>query len=112
MDHPILLSQLNHHFDDPLLRRYFHDSVTIGVDSGGQVFLPTKGNPRRSSLSPFFGALYLSSLDQAFSHRKGVFYLRYMDDIIVLVESKRQYLTAKRKLFAILKRVKVSNISA
>ena len=34
------------------------------------------------------------------------FYLRY-DDIIVLVESKKQYLTAKRKLFAILRKLKL-----
>src|SRR3989338_7653377 len=30
-----------------------------------------------------------------------------MDDIIVLVESKKQYLTAKRKLFAILRKLKL-----
>ena len=32
----------------------------------------------RSSLSPFFGALYLKPLDEAFSNRDNVFYVRYM----------------------------------
>jgi len=97
-------------FDDPIVLKYLHDIITIAVDYGGQVFLPTDGIPRQSPLSPFFGALYLSALDRAFSNRKGIFYLRYMDDLIILIENQRQYAKARKKLFSILKelRLKIS----
>jgi len=110
INHKILLGQIKQHFDDPLVLKYLHDIITIAVDYGGQVFLPTDGIPTQSSLSPFFGALYLSALDQAFTNRKGIFYLRYMDDCIILIESKRQYAKARKRLFSVLKdlRLKIS----
>jgi Reverse transcriptase (RNA-dependent DNA polymerase) len=37
-------------------------------------------------------------VDQAFN-RKAIFYLRYMDDFIILVKSKRQYTRARKRLF-------------
>ena len=40
-------------------------------------------------LLQFCGALYLSPLDRAFTDRKGIFYLRYMDDILILTETKK-----------------------
>ena len=107
INHRLLKNQLTKHFDDPIILQYLHDIVTIGVDKGGQVFLPTQGLPRQSALSPFFGALYLSDLDRAFTKRKGCFYLRYMDDIIILVETKRQYTKARKRLFAVLKKLRL-----
>ena len=89
INHRLLIKQLEQHFMDPILLRYLKDIVTIGIDYGGNILLPASGIPVRSSLSPFFGALYLSELDQAFTKRKGVFYLRYMDDIIILTKTKR-----------------------
>jgi hypothetical protein len=40
----------------------------------------------------------------------GIFYLRFMDDIIILVKNKRQYIKARKRLFAVLKalRLKIS----
>ncbi len=55
IDHWILLEQLNDRFDDAILKRYFHDIVTVPIDRDGVLSLPTKGIPRRSSVSPFFG---------------------------------------------------------
>ena len=105
IDHKILINQLTKHFHDPILLQYLRDIITIGVDKNTQVFLPNQGIPRQSALSPFFGALYLSELDEAFTKRKGFFYLRYMDDILILVETKRQYTKARKRLFAILKKL-------
>ena len=59
LSHRILLQQVYEHFDDPRVRRYLTQIITTAVDDGGNVFVPTQGIPRRSSLSPFFGALYL-----------------------------------------------------
>jgi len=105
--HDLLLGQLFKHFDDPILRDYLEAIVTIGVDKDGQVFLPTQGIPRCSALFPFFGALYLSALDEAFAHRDGIFYRRYMDDIIILIDSERRYRRAKKRLFKILQTLRL-----
>ena len=107
INHQILIAQCHEHFDDKIVLRYLENIITIAVDKGGQVFLPKSGIPRRSSLSPFFGALYLSKLDHAFSSMPGVFYRRFMDDGIVLVKTKRQYTKARKILFTILKELKL-----
>jgi len=107
INHRLLLDQLYKHYDDPILHYYFEAIVTTGVDCGGQVILPKCGIPIRSSLSPFFGALYLTNLDRAFENCRNIFYRRYMDDIIILVENKRQYTKARKRLFETLKELKL-----
>jgi hypothetical protein len=107
INHQILINQCYEHYNDPIILRYLENIITIAVDKGGQVFLPQSGIPLRSSLSPFFGALYLSKLDHAFSSMSGVFYRIYMDDGIVLVKTKRQYLKARKLLFKILRELKL-----
>jgi hypothetical protein len=93
---------MNNHFDDSRLRHYFNSIVTIPVDKDAVLSLPTQGIPARSSLSPFFGALYLTPLDRAFEQRTGVFYTRYMDDVVILCETKNQFVSAKKRLKKIL----------
>ena len=107
IQHDILTKQVQEHFNDPRVLHYLEDIITIGVDDGGNILLPKQGIPIRSSLSPFFGALYLSALDKAFIGLKGVFYLRYMDDIIILTTTKSQYQRAKKRLFAVLASLKL-----
>jgi len=106
INHKILLQQLAAVFDDPMLLRYLNDIVTIPIDNSGNLELPTSGIPIRSSLSPFFGALYLKPLDEAFAKRD-CFYIRYMDDIVILLSSKRQYTKARKQLFAILQKLRL-----
>ncbi|MCE3239403.1 MAG: reverse transcriptase (RNA-dependent polymerase), partial [Gammaproteobacteria bacterium] len=106
INHSILLEQLNNDFDDPRLRHYFNDIVTIPVDKDAVVSLPTQGIPSRSSLSPFFGALYLTPLDRAFEQRS-CFYARYMDDVIILCETRNQFVSAKKRLKKILASLKL-----
>lgn len=106
--HPILLAQVNQAFDDPKILNYLNAIITTAVDDGGRVFLPSQGIPRRSSLSPFFGALYLSPLDKAFAAKKGVVYLRFMDDILILFQTKRQFQKGRKTLFSILRSLKLS----
>ena len=50
-----------------------------------------------------FGALYLKPLDLAFGSTD-VFYRRYVDDVIVLLKSKRQFSKAKKRLFEVCRR--------
>ncbi len=105
--HDLLLAQLQTHYQDPLLHTYFEAIVNAAVDKYGDCHVPRQGIPRRSSLSPFFGALYLSALDNAFTQRKGMMYRRYMDDIIILIDTPRHYRNAKKQLFTILRSLRL-----
>lgn len=106
IDKTILLQQLNQHYHDPIVLHYFEAIVNHVVDDGGYVYMPERGIPLRSSLSPFFGALYLTPLDEAFASMD-VFYRRYVDDIIILVKSKSQFAKAKKRLFEVLRKLKL-----
>ena len=107
INHKVLIDQVKQHFNDPRTVQYLETIITSAVDDGGNVFLPQQGIPRRPSLSPFFGALYLSPLDEAFEKREGVVYARHMDDVIILCKTKRQYQRARKILFTILKKLKL-----
>jgi len=47
-----------------------------------------KGISRGCSLSPILGALYLKALDEQFQHQAGVYYVRYMDDILIMTKTR------------------------
>jgi RNA-directed DNA polymerase len=79
IDRNILVTQIQQYFNDPRLLKYLTDIIHIPIVDEGVVFTHETGLPRRSSLSPFFGAIYLSPLDQIFERSKGIFYIRYMD---------------------------------
>lgn len=108
IDHKILLQQVNAAYDDPRIKHYLEAIITTPIDDGGRLFTPQKGIPRRSPLSPFLGALYLSPLDRAFENRTGVFYLRYMDDIVILAQTKNQFVSARKKLYRILQQLRLT----
>jgi RNA-directed DNA polymerase len=55
----------------------------------------------------FLGAVYLSRLDQRLEKLKGIQYFRYMDDILVLAQTRHQYRRAKKILFEVLKELKL-----
>jgi len=107
IDRNILVQQTRKYFKDLRLCKYLKAVVTTAIDDGGEVKVPKLGIPRGSSLSPFFGALYLSGLDQAFQQNTGISYCRYMDDIIILAKTKRQFLSAKKRFQQILLSLKL-----
>jgi RNA-directed DNA polymerase len=108
IDRDILAKQVEQNFKDKRLLKYLIDIINIPIIIDATIFTPNKGLPLRSSLSPFFGALYLTPLDLAFNKIKGVCYFRFMDDILILAETKRQYLRAKKRLQKILFKLKLS----
>ena len=107
IDRRILLQQTQQAFQDPRVRQYLEAIITAPIDDGGRLLTPTTGIPRRSPLSPFLAALYLTPLDQAFQNHSGVFYLRFCDDFIILAQTKRQFVAARKKLFRILRQLKL-----
>lgn len=97
-----LLKLLQKNFDDPLILKYRHDIVKRLVDRDDVLCSPKKSIPLRSTLSPLFGALYLTPLDEAFSSQDA-FYRKYVDDIIILVINERQHRRARKRLFEVLR---------
>ncbi|MEO5344083.1 MAG: reverse transcriptase domain-containing protein [Gammaproteobacteria bacterium SHHR-1] len=60
------------------------------VEKGGNFHTPARGICRGSPLSPLLAAFHLYDMDADFARQKGVRYLRYMDDIIILCKSHSQ----------------------
>lgn len=80
--HPVLLK---------LLRKACHRTETTG---GHFYEYHHKGMPKGSPLSPLMGAIALMPFDHALEQKQDIFYIRYMDDWVVLTKSK----TALRKI--------------
>ena len=59
------------------------------------------------SISPLLGALYLKPLDDAFSCRDGIFYWRYMDDVVILAKTRWKLRHAIRIVHQILSELKM-----
>ncbi len=107
IDRGILTQQIKLNFDDPIMVNYLSSIVDNIIDRGGVYDRPEKGIPRNSSLSGFFAALYLKPLDLLFEGHPEILYLRYNDDWIILCKTKSQFAKAKKRLFAILKKLKL-----
>ncbi len=79
------------------------------VDLNGGIYTECQqGIPTGSSLSNIFGAIYLSSVDKHFSQRKGVYYIRYMDDIIIMTNSSYQLRRSLKSIYALMSQLKIS----
>ncbi len=98
----ILKKQVQAEFKDWRVIKYLQAIIDAVIDRGGFIETPFKGIPRGTSLSGFFAALYLKSVDQAFAKRAGTFYVRYNDDFIILCQTKRQFVRGKKLLKDIL----------
>ncbi len=107
IDRDILCEQLAAEFDDPAVLSYLLAIVHNVIDRGGWIETPDKGIPRKSSLSSFFAALYLKPLDLLFEEQSDVLYVRYNDDILILCQTRRQFVKAKKKLSRVLKQLRL-----
>ena len=97
IDKTRLLSQLRAIITDPALWSLLVQYVHYCVDLGGNIHTPTKGIPRGCALSPLIGAFHLYALDAYFA-QKSVFYVRYMDDVVLLTRTRCQLRKAIRQL--------------
>lgn len=76
-----------------LLKQY----LQVSVESGGEFFTP-RGLCRGSALSPLIGAGLLFELDARMDALPGVFYVRYMDDMLIVAASRWSMRRARRTL--------------
>jgi len=89
IDQYVLTEQIHDHIDNKLIKRYLWQVIRRTVEYCGLYHEITKGISRGCSLSPILGALYLKTLDEQFD-KEGMFYLRYMDHIVILTKTRWQ----------------------
>ena len=87
INHDLLYSQVKEYVDDPLVlvlvRQYLERFVSDGGDYTDIVLGIALGSP----LSPLMGALFLKPLDDRMAEL-GCFYVRFMDDWVVLAPTR------------------------
>lgn len=87
IDHALLLGLLAKHVQDQPLLTLISRCLHRTVVDGGLFWEFGRGIPLRCPLSPVLGAFFLKTLDDALA-RTGLFYVRFMDDIIVLAPTR------------------------
>ena len=87
IDHHLLLDHLARYITDRTLLNLIAQSLRRVAERGGVYYEHTCGIPLGSPLSPLLGAFFLHELDTAFE-KCGLFYIRYMDDILVLAPTR------------------------
>jgi RNA-directed DNA polymerase len=88
IDHHLLLEKLALYITDRFTLNLLWQSIHRCVERGGLFRDITKGIPRGCPLSPLLGAFFLTELDNTLE-QQDVFYVRYMDDVLIM--SKRRW---------------------
>jgi group II intron reverse transcriptase/maturase len=107
INHELLMNMIRENIKDKrvidLIKKYLKSGVMID----GVVIETEEGSPQGGPLSPLLSNIYLDRYDQEM-RRRGVTFVRYADDIVVLarsrraaerlLESSKKYLEGKLKL--------------
>lgn len=86
VNHDRLMQRLSKRIGDKNLLTLIHQYLKVGILSGGLSSQPRKGTPQGSPLSPLLSNIVLDELDKELTKR-GHSYVRYADDIVILVSS-------------------------
>jgi hypothetical protein len=89
-----LMAQVTQHIADPVQQALIQQYIHYTVEDGGEFHTPQSGIARGCALSPLMGALHLADMDRWFANemnkKKGIYYARYMDDIVILAHTRWQ----------------------
>jgi hypothetical protein len=107
IDQYTLLNQFADQIAEPLLRRYCYAIVRRTVEAGGDYRDIEQGIARGCAISPLLAALYLKALDDQLSRQPGLYYVRYMDDILILSKTRWQNRRAIKVLNQTFNRLKL-----
>lgn len=87
VNHDRLMSILSRRIQDDRLLRLIRDFLKTGILLGGLQSQRTAGTPQGSPLSPVLSNIVLDELDKELE-RRGHRFVRYADDMIILVRSE------------------------
>ena len=88
VNHDRLLSRLATRVGDKRVLRLIRAFLTSGVMVGGLVSSTEEGTPQGGPLSPLLSNIVLDELDRELE-RRGLHFVRYADDFVIYVRSKR-----------------------
>ena len=103
----LLIDQIHTQISNKICRRYCYQIIHRTVEYGGNYLDIQKGISRGCPLSPIFGALYLKELDDLFSQQSNVYYVRYMDDILIMTKTRWHNRKAIKQMNQCFNRLKV-----
>ena len=105
--HDVLMSRVSRKVHDKVLLKLIGQYLRAGVMIDGVIQATERGTPQGSPLSPLLANTLLDDLDKELEKR-GHRFVRYMDDLVILVRSERagyrvmasvsRYLSQKLKL--------------
>lgn len=107
IDHSLLLERLARHIDDQRLMRLLVQYLRRTAEHGGLYREDGKGISLGCPLSPVIGAFYLAELDAELEHL-GYFWVRFMDDILVLTPTRWKLRKAVRVVNQVLAKLKLA----
>ncbi|HEY3987421.1 RNA-directed DNA polymerase [Cedecea sp.] len=95
-----VISQIDRFIPDPVHRALIAQYVHYSVESGGEIYTPTLGIPRGCALSPLIGGSLLRHVDGYYESLppEDYFYVRYMDDFLLLTRTRWQLRRGIREL--------------
>ena len=88
INHELLINMLREQIQDVEVINLIKKYLKSGVMVNGVVVETEEGSPQGGPLSPLLANIYLDQYDQEMK-RRGVTFVRYADDIVVLAKSKR-----------------------
>lgn len=87
------------HVTSPVLRDIVSQYLYYSTEDGGEFYTPTSGICRGCSLSPLIGAALLWGVDSRLSAMKDIYYVRFMDDFLILSDRRRSIRRAREYLY-------------
>jgi RNA-directed DNA polymerase len=88
VDHEILLDLVNEKISDGRILKLLRKFLESGVMEDGKYIDVSMGTPQGGVISPLLSNIYLHHLDRRL-HDRGITFVRYADDIVILEEKTR-----------------------
>ena len=88
LNHEKLLNILRRNVKDERVIQWIKRYLKSGVMENGVVMETEEGSPQGGNISPLLANIYLNEFDQEYQ-RRGVAFVRYADDIVLLAKSER-----------------------
>ena len=107
MDHEIVYQQCAQIVKDRAILKVLWRAIKHVVVRDGVYTDVEQGVPSGLSLSNIFGALYLSCVDEYFAAQDGLFYIRYMDDILIMSNCKFKLRRSLKAIYSLMQGLKV-----
>ena len=104
IDKACLYDQCCRYVISPCLRHLLYQFIHYSVEYGGNIHTPYRGISRANALSPCLAALHLYELDKLWDKHPSLWYVRYMDDIVILSTGRWHLRKAVKTLKAWLSR--------